>query len=129
MDNRLKRVILTTNMRILTVIPITKGFFGETLTYFCKEEVLAGALVQVTIRQKPVEALVIKSQDVNEVKSALRQSDFAIKKITKVIAPQAFTADFLNATTLAADYFASPLGSLIKSFVPQIVLEDRKSVV
>lgn len=124
MDNRLKRVILTTNMRILTVIPITKGFFGETLTYFCKEEVLAGALVQVTIRQKPVEALVIKSQDVNEVKSALRQSDFAIKKITKVIAPQAFTADFLNATTLAADYFASPLGSLIKSFVPQIVLDS-----
>jgi primosomal protein N' (replication factor Y) len=111
-------------MKILTVIPITKGFFGETLTYFCKDEVAAGALVQVPIRNKPVEALVVKSQPINEVKTALRQSDFAIKKIIKVIAPSAFTSAFLTAANETADYFATNLGAIIKSFTPQIILDS-----
>ncbi|MDO8183388.1 MAG: primosomal protein N' [bacterium] len=111
-------------MNILTVIPITKGFLGENLTYFTKEEIKPGALVQVPLRRGQVEALVINSQPAAELKTALRQSDFTVKKITKLVAPSAFTPAFLQAAAATADYFAATLGSIIKSFTPQAILDS-----
>ncbi|MBP9855770.1 MAG: hypothetical protein KBC48_00470 [Candidatus Pacebacteria bacterium] len=111
-------------MRVLTVIPITKGFFGEYLTYFTKEEVQAGAVVEVPLRNKPVEALVIESRLATNLKASLRRSDFAIKKVTRVLQPTFFTPAFLEAAQLAADYYAGNIGQIIKSFTPQIILEE-----
>lgn len=111
-------------LRVITVSPITKGFFGEQLTYFTKEEVEVGSIVEVPVRQKLTIALVTKAQLASDIKSALRRSDFAIKKAARVINRQFFTPAFIQAAGETADYYAANLGAIIKTYTPQAVLDE-----
>lgn len=111
-------------MKILNVIPISRGIFRESLTYFTTKNVQPGAVVSIVVRQKKVNALVIASRDADELKLSVKKADFSLKKIAGVKCEQLFSAPFLAAAQLAADYFVSPVGAVLKQLVPQIVLEN-----
>lgn len=111
-------------MRILSVIPISKGYLGEPLTYFTKEAVMPGALVLVPLRKQSVPALVAGSQAASELKAALRQSDFVVKKIDQILEFNFFHSAFLAAARETADYFAASLGPIIKTYTPQLILNQ-----
>lgn len=116
-------------LQVITVAPITKGFLGEHLTYFTREEVNVGAIVEVLIRQRPALALVLKVQGASDVKAALRRSDFAIKKAERVVNKQFFTPAFIQAAGETADYYATNLGTILKTYTPQMVLDQMSEEV
>ena len=73
-------------MYILEVIPIESGIPVDTLTYYNKEILEVGTMVEIDIgNRKNLRALVISVDDVRNQKSILRASDWATKKINKVI--------------------------------------------
>ncbi len=109
-------------MKILTVIPIARGIFKDELTYFTTQEVQRGAIVSVPVKNRLVDALVTEVKSATEVKLALRQGDFPLKKINRVRRPDFFLPQFLSAAQQAADYFAGPLGQTLKCLVPTEIL-------
>lgn len=110
-------------MHIITVTPLSKGIFKDYLTYFTTTSITPGAIVEVPIRNKTTPALVINVQNTSSVKSALKNSDFQLKKITKVLHPSFFTPSFITACNQVAETFLAPLGQIIKEYTPKAVLE------
>ncbi len=111
-------------MKILKVIPITRGIFTDNLSYFTTGDVKAGALVSVTIKGKSVMALVKEAVDVKSAKSAVRHFPFQLKKIKSVKADFFINPEFLKTAENLAFYFVFSSGAIIKEMMPQKILES-----
>lgn len=109
-------------MKIVTVIPIARGIFHDYLTYFSAQELTIGDLVTVPLRQKSVSALVIKLEPLESAKAGLRRGDYRIKKIGQVQARRFLPEATLLAAQAVADYSAAPLGQVLKSLLPKVML-------
>ncbi len=109
-------------MRVITVIPIAKGIFRQELSYFTSKNVSPGMLVSIPVRKKTAPALVIASQEIKKIKSGLKRADFSLKSIKDTGAKNFLRPEFLEACREIADYFVSPVGAVIKDFIPQAIL-------
>ncbi|OHA57728.1 MAG: hypothetical protein A2114_02520 [Candidatus Vogelbacteria bacterium GWA1_51_14] len=114
-------------MQIIEVTPISKGIWSESLTYFTKDPVAAGSIVSVPIRAKNTPALVIKSTPATDLKSALRQADFKIKKAGHLLQANLLLPGFLEAAKATATYFGSPLGPVLDALIPKPVIDLNQS--
>ncbi len=110
-------------MKIITVIPLSRGIFKEHLTYFTSAPVEKGFLAYVPIRAKIVPAIVIDIQNARDVKAQLKEAAFTIKKIEKIKTCPIFTPKFIETANIAADYFATNIGTIIQSLVPKNILD------
>ncbi|OJI06850.1 MAG: hypothetical protein COX02_00725 [Candidatus Vogelbacteria bacterium CG22_combo_CG10-13_8_21_14_all_37_9] len=110
-------------MKIVTVVPLEKGFFKENLSYFSAKELKPGAVVSIPLRQKTVEALVIEVEDLSVLKTELKKSDFSLKKIGAVKSAGFFKPEFISAAEETANYQITSLGSVIRSFTPSTILK------
>jgi len=111
-------------MKIVTVIPIARGLVQEELTYFTGQAVEPGALVSIAVKRRTVEALVTAVRAAADIKATVRAADFSLKKILRIRRANFFSPAFLAAAQQTADYFASPLGPILKNLVPAAVLSD-----
>ena len=109
-------------MKIVTVTLLSKGIFKDNLTYFSAKELEIGSIVIVPVRGKTTEALVIDTKDASDLKTELRQSDFALKKILSIKNRNFFRPEFILAATKTAEYFSTTLGQAVKSFTPLVIL-------
>lgn len=116
---------IVTRMKIVTVIPIVRGTFREYLTYFSGQEIEPGDLVTVPLRNKPIAALVLATEPLAAAKADLKQADFGMKKVTSVRARRFLSPQCLAAAQELADYYATPLGPVLKSLLPAIMLESK----
>lgn len=110
-------------MKVVSVIPITRGITKEELSYFSTETVHAGDIVSVPLRKKSVPALVTHVTDVRQKKAELRTASFSLRKITQVHTQAPFTPEFMAAVTIATDYFASTTGAVLNTLVPKALLK------
>ena len=60
-------------MRVLTVAPLANGIPYEELSYFSKDDVNPGDLVEITIKRRVCRALVLDAHDAGEERQSLRQ--------------------------------------------------------
>lgn len=112
-------------MKIVSVTPLAKGIFKDNLSYFTSKDLNIGSIVTVLIRNKPRQALVMEVKEIGDLKTELRQSNFALKKIINVKKKNLFQEDFINAAQKTADYFGATLGQVISSFTPIAILEKN----
>ncbi|MCK5590795.1 MAG: hypothetical protein KAI72_02455, partial [Candidatus Pacebacteria bacterium] len=110
-------------MKIVTVIPLSKGVFKDQLSYFTSSEVSVGSLVTVPIRKKMIHALVTNITDAQTIKAQVKSAPFSIKKIEKVRSSPIFSEDFMKVAQKTADYFATTPGAVIESVIPKSILE------
>ncbi len=110
-------------MYILDVIPLSRGFTKDTLSYFTSIEVAPGAIVRVPLRGRTVNALVVSQKTAEESKQELKDSTYQIKKIEDVLSQDLLSAPFMAAARRAAEYHIGSMGSMLFSLVPKIVLE------
>lgn len=109
-------------MKLVTVIPIARGVFKDTLTYFSAKDVLPGAIVAVSVRNRLINALVVSSEDLSASKTSVKNSPFALKKI-ELIKPNILFPEFVRAAEKSAKYFVAPIGNIIQTFIPKAVLD------
>lgn len=114
--------------QIVDVIPITRGALFEHLSYFTTKPVAPGAIVGIPLRKRLVSGLVVKTRPAAELKLVIKTADFDLKKIERVKRRQLFTPAFLAAVYRTADYFAGPAGPVLKSSIPQIILDQHAEV-
>lgn len=113
-------------MKIVTVIPITRGIFRDNLTYFSAQEITVGDLVSVQIRQKITDALVVRIDPLVDAKTVLKKADFSIKKINQIKIQQFLSSELVETANELANYFASPVGQILKSLLPKPMFEKQK---
>jgi len=115
-------------MNIIDVIPLSRGIGRETLSYFTSNKTGPGTIINVPLRGKTINALVVSSRSATESKMDLKNATFAFKKAGPVVTSNLLPIPFIAAAQKTAEYHVSTLGSLLTSAVPKIVLENAKDL-
>src|SRR5262245_23018734 len=115
-------------MYILEVISITKSVFKDNLTYFSKEPVECGAIVEVMVRKKLTPGLVVSWKEAGGAKLAIKKADYPLKKISGVRCPNLFRPELIEAMSDTALYFAAHHGQVLKEIVPNLILEHCSKI-
>jgi primosomal protein N' len=110
-------------MRLLSIVPIARGIRKETLTYFSTKDIEAGALVTMPLRKKEIPGIVLESIDAMQNKSAIKDMDFTIRKITDFDNKVSIPDFIMRASAKIADISATSIGSVVASIIPKICLE------
>ena len=116
-------------MYIATVIPIQKGPQKEYLSYFSVNDIPLGSIVSIPVRARILDAIVINMEEVRNVKSDIKNADYQLKKIIKVKGDSPFDKSFFITCQRLKSYTVSNTGSIIKSLLPSIFIENiQKSI-
>lgn len=97
----------------LTRIPLTRG---QSFSYLHEAELSIGTLVVVPLFRRKVEGIVIGSK-----KDFPRSGGIELKKIEKVLEENFLTQKQIELSKFISEYYISPLGIVMKSFVPKRV--------
>jgi len=114
----------TIYMYILQVVPILKlpGQMSHTLTYYSSEKILPGSLVIVEVRTSYITSIVYFCQELTKDKQNIRKfASFSPKPIEKSFSNTPLLTD--NQLKLAewiSNYYAHPLGNIMKWFLPRL---------
>ncbi len=114
----------TIYMYILQVVPILKlpGQMSRTLTYYSSEKILPGSLVIVEVRTSYITSIVYFCQELTKDKQNIRKfASFSPKPIEKSFSNTPLLTD--NQLKLAewiSNYYAHPLGNIMKWFLPRL---------
>jgi len=111
-------------MYIATVIPIQKGPQKEYLSYFSMADIPLGSIVSIPVRKRIIDAIVINMEEARNIKSDIKNADYQLKKIIKVKGDSPFNKSFFTACLRLKDYTVSNTGSIIKSLLPSIFIEN-----
>ena len=112
----------TNGMNVVTVIPLERGVWTETLTYFSSRDIAIGAIVAVPLRLKTIPALVVKIANVAGEKALIRSSRIGMRKVLKVLCASVVTDTLLKATQESARFYATTTGSVLASIFPITLL-------
>ncbi len=110
-------------MRLIEVIPISRGISKETLSYFASEDIAPGSLVSVPLRKREVSALVLSSRDAKDAKTEIRKAEYEMKKVREFKSEKFLSEAFMKASAKLAEYSASALGSVLNLLIPKAILE------
>lgn len=110
-------------MQIITVAPIVRGALQAALTYFSKEPIAVGMVVVAPIRTREVPAIVLECREASVEKSALKSSDYAIRKITRAKPRRIWLPSFLKAVEETANLSAQKLGEVLLALTPKTILD------
>ncbi|MES2014304.1 MAG: hypothetical protein V4437_00625 [Patescibacteria group bacterium] len=112
-------------MFIIRVMPIARGVFKDHLTFFSREDIPIGSLVNAPVRGRTIPTLVIESKDAREAKQDVRSADFALKKISPQAKPkQIFSDAFIAAMKDAALWHGVHEGVMIGAFTSHTILDS-----
>lgn len=100
-------------MRVLTVAPLLDGIPYEELSYFGKDAVNAGDLVEINVKRRVGKALVLDAQEAAAEKQSLRNASFGLKKISKVHTKAFLHPKLWSALSLSSSYLLKPLGIIL----------------
>lgn len=114
----------TINMYILQVVPLIKlpGQMSHTLTYYSSEEILPGSLVIVEVRTTYITSIVYFCQELTKDRQNIRKfAQFSPKPIEKTFShTPLLTNNQLKLAEWISNYYAHPLGNIIKWFLPRL---------
>jgi len=106
-------------------MPISTSAHTDVLDYFSKDPVEPGCIVQISLRKKIINGLVLTVRPLADAKHSIKQSRFALKKITKVVGPSPISATTLQAIQSVARYVATAPGIVVANSVPSWLLESK----
>lgn len=103
----------------LTRIPLSKN---QSFSYLHSEKLPTGTLVSIPLFRRKVEGIVIGSKDDFE-----RLGNIELKNVASVIQEELLDKKQFELARYISKYYFSPLGTVLKPFVPKIVKERKKN--
>jgi primosomal protein N' (replication factor Y) len=116
-------------MNLITVIPLTRQKVAETLSYFTSSEISIGAIVSVPLRSRTIHGIVIETKPVADIKAEIKDAPYEIRKLGKVKSNAFFSAEFMEACGILANYYAANAGSVINAVTSDILLEKANKII
>ena len=115
-------------MYIIEVIPLTllPPHISQILSYFFDKELPKGAVVEISLNNRKVKAVVISSNSLEKKKLSLKKVDFQIKKLVRVIYEKPQVSDYqLKLAAWIARYYYAPLGYTLKTLFPSFAFKNK----
>ncbi len=116
------------NVRIVTVIPLSKSLPKDSLEYFSSKEISLGDIVEIPIRKQTHKAIVTEIKDVKNQKALLKDASFQLKAIKKVVSPSPFDDLFLKTLQGLARYYIGTTSQFFSESISQIILDNLKKI-
>lgn len=113
-------------MHCITVFPILKTTFSDTLTYWTKELCQVGDVIQVKIQSRNVWAVIDSIVPIQQAKEYIKSQSFTIKKIEQIVKTEYFSREFILAVLDTSQYYVKPFGEVFSELVPKKILENLK---
>ncbi|MCF7865022.1 MAG: hypothetical protein K9M11_00760 [Candidatus Pacebacteria bacterium] len=114
-------------MNILTVYPIIRGAFKDELTYWSSHTFDIGTIIEVPLRGRTIPALVGTVTPASHAKANIKQASFVTRKIEKTKELHVVKPECIRACVKMSEVYAVPLGSVLKSCIPDAILQDALS--
>lgn len=111
-------------MHVIEIIPISRGVSTDSLSYFTSKSVPIGAIVEVPLRNKMVQGIVIASNPAHQMKGEIKSAGFALKKIEKIKSTEFFSEPFVGMVKDMAQYYATTQGAIFDILAPRYILEQ-----
>ena len=102
----------------LARIPLSRN---QSFSYLSDEKLSAGTLVTVPLFRRKVSGIVTGHRPDFE-----RLGNIELKKIEAIVAENFLTDKQLELAGFISDYYLSPIGIVLKSFVPKLTKERKK---
>lgn len=115
-------------MKVIEVIPISRGISRETLSYFTGSDISVGSIVKVPLRKRTVPALVISSKEVEESKSEIKNYPYQLRKIENIKSFNLLKKEFIQTAQKISDYYAGSTGSVLSSVIPKSFIENAEKL-
>ncbi|MDA1334682.1 MAG: hypothetical protein O2794_01540 [bacterium] len=116
-------------MYIAHVYPLTTALpqkYLEAISYFTKDNVPVGSLVEITFNKKKIPALVIQTESIGAQKASIKKSSFTLKKIHKILVKQSlFPESLLLVLDEMSQLYLEPPGSILKALTPISLFEGN----
>lgn len=111
-------------MYILKIIPIAKGLPEDYFSYFSKEKLTIGALVEIKIRNRKIFGLIREITEAKKEKINLKTQNFSLKKIERIvkdnfIKEKVFTSILESSTLLGARD-----SEILESYLPEFIFDN-----
>ncbi len=111
-------------MNIIEVIPISRAISIDTLSYFTSKDIPIGAIVDIPLRKKIVQGIVISIRSANDIKAEIKSAEYALKKIDKIKSNHFFGVGFINTAHEISRYYATSIGAVLDAMVPDSILKN-----
>jgi len=115
-------------MKIVSVIPISRGTPLETLSYISPVEIKKGTLIHVPIRNKSTPAIVKDCKDAQQEKAQIRSLGYTMKVLKDTSGTVVFLPSLMDAIESLARWYAGTPGSILASLVPLPILRAKPEV-
>lgn len=113
-------------MYIVTIVPISKRTILETLSYFSKEQISLGTLVEGPYRSSSIEGIVSDCVSVNEIKQSIKDAPFNLKKISTIVGKIPFQNGFLETVTKLSEEFFIDRRILFSTYIQESYIQFYK---
>ncbi len=112
-------------MYAVRVMPVAKGIFRDYLTFFSREALEPGSVIETPVRGRNIPAIVISSRDVREEKLDIRSADFALKKIDVTKShKRIFSESFMRALADSSEWHGVHEGVLTAALTSTVILSS-----
>lgn len=115
-------------MKVVTVIPLKKGFFKDHLTYFTSKDIPEGNVVEILIRGKKWLGLAVASEEASTLKVGLKGMTFKLQKISEDKGPSMWRREFMDTVSETSRYFACTKSALFTLMIPAVYRENYDSL-
>lgn len=114
-------------MYVTEVLPLAKGVRATSLTYFCPEPVSGGTLVTIPIQSRNVDGVVTKCTPAKDMKAALKQAPYEMKKVVDV-GKQIFFARYITACRSFARFSGVTAGEVLRTLTPTPIVANNDTL-
>lgn len=111
-------------MYTLKIIPIATGLPENYFSYFSKEKLSLGSLVEIKIRNRKVAGLVIEVIKVEKDKLNLKTQKFTLKKIEKVLKENFIDENLFKSILEISLLLGTKESEIIKNYLPEFIFEN-----
>jgi primosomal protein N' len=113
-------------MHVIEVIPLKRGIFSESLSYYSAVCYEPGTLLSIPLRSKEVTALVVGSKPVSAAKTALKTATFSLRKL-EIQKDTSKPSQALIATAeKTGERIPASLGSILFSMLPPDIRDGER---
>ena len=110
-------------MYIVEVLPIMKSMRAQSLSYFSSTKLEKGSLIKIPIRNKQTNAIVLKSESIENFKSEIKSANFQLKKISGIKSKPFLEDEYLDAVEETSKYFCSTSGAVLEKLLPSYLIK------
>lgn len=115
-------------MKLVEVSPISAKVQKDSLTYFSAKDISIGDVVEIEVRKKKYDALVVGVRDAKDLKQEIKTATFGFKKIESVKGKSKFYKEFFIACDKTKRFFVGNLGQIVNYFLPIEFLEHYEDL-